>query len=66
MSKLAQHVGRDVMERIFLKRFTELCTSHMLCVRKICAGNFGEFCSVIGKEALENTLVGIINIFEHI
>lgn len=58
MSKLAQHVGRDVMERIFLKRFTELCASPMFCVRKICAGNFGEFCSVIGREALENTLVG--------
>lgn len=59
MSKLAQHLGRDVMERVFLKRFTELCVSPMFCVRKICAGNFGEFCSVIGKEALENTLVGI-------
>lgn len=57
MSKLAKHLGRDVMERIFLKRFTELCTSPMFCIRKICAGNLGEFCSVIGKDALENILV---------
>lgn len=61
MGKLAPHLGRDVMERVFLKRFTELCASPMLMLRKLCAGNFGDFCFVVGKESLEKTLVGIFS-----
>lgn len=57
MSKLAPFLGRDVTERVFLKRFTELCTSPIFFVRKVCAAHFGEFCSVVGKDAFENTLV---------
>lgn len=63
MSKLAQFLGRDVMERVFLKRFTELCVSPTFYIRKICATNFGEFCNVVGTSAFENTLVSIISVF---
>ncbi|KAJ8927571.1 hypothetical protein NQ314_019954 [Rhamnusium bicolor] len=57
MSKLAPLLGRDVTERVFLKRFSELCASHMFYVRKVCASHFGEFCAVVGKDAFEKILL---------
>ncbi|XP_018571086.1 serine/threonine-protein phosphatase 4 regulatory subunit 1 isoform X2 [Anoplophora glabripennis] len=57
MSKLAPLLGRDVTERVFLKRFSELCASHMFYIRKVCAARFGEFCTVVGKDAFEKILL---------
>ncbi|KAJ8922296.1 hypothetical protein NQ315_004236 [Exocentrus adspersus] len=53
MSKLAPLLGRDITERVFLKRFTELCTSHMFYIRKVCAAHIGEFCTVVCKDVFE-------------
>ncbi|KAJ8940759.1 hypothetical protein NQ318_009671 [Aromia moschata] len=57
MGKLASLLGRDVTERIFLKRFSELCASHMFYIRKVCAAHFGEFSAVVGKETFEKVLL---------
>ncbi|CAH1973182.1 unnamed protein product [Acanthoscelides obtectus] len=60
MSKLGPHLGRDITERVFLERFTELCTSPIFFVRKMCADHFGHFCTAIGKEAFEESLVSFL------
>ncbi|KAG5900679.1 hypothetical protein JTB14_005944 [Gonioctena quinquepunctata] len=57
MSKLAPLLGRDITERVFLKRFIDLCASPMFYVRKVCAAHFGEFGAVLGKDAFENILL---------
>ncbi|KAK5642612.1 hypothetical protein RI129_008779 [Pyrocoelia pectoralis] len=57
MSRLAPFLGREVTERVFLQRFSQLCTSKMFCVRKVCASHFGDFCAVIGKEAYDSVLL---------
>ncbi|CAH1106535.1 unnamed protein product [Psylliodes chrysocephalus] len=57
MSKLAPLLGRDVTERVFLGRFTELCSSPMFYIRKVCAAHFGNFCAVVGKDAVEKVLL---------
>ncbi|VEN44895.1 unnamed protein product [Callosobruchus maculatus] len=57
MSKLGPHLGKDITERVFLKRFTESCTSPIFLVRKMCADHFGHFCTAIGKEAFEESLL---------
>lgn len=59
MSKLAPLLGRDVTERVFLGRFTELCSSPMFYIRKVCAAHFGNFCAVVGKDAVEKVLVSV-------
>ncbi|XP_031341311.1 serine/threonine-protein phosphatase 4 regulatory subunit 1-like isoform X4 [Photinus pyralis] len=57
MSRLVPFLGREVTERVFLQRFSQLCMSNMFCVRKVCASHFGDFCAVIGKEAYDNVLL---------
>lgn len=59
MSKMASLLGRDVTERVFLDRFSQLCKNNTFYVRKACASHIGDFCSVIGKDAYEKILVGI-------
>ena len=44
-------------ERLFLQRFTALCTDALFQVRKVCASNFGDFCSVVGSKPTEEILV---------
>lgn len=60
MSKLAPFLGREVTERVFLQRFSQLCSNHMFHVRKVCASRFGDFCAVIGKDAYEHILVSVV------
>lgn len=60
MSRLAHFLGRDVTERVFLQRFLQLCSSSMFYIRKMCAASFGDFCAVVGTEAYEYNLVGIL------
>lgn len=45
------------MERVFLKRFIELCSSQMLCVRKSCAANLANFAVYISKDSFKKNLV---------
>ncbi|XP_076827550.1 serine/threonine-protein phosphatase 4 regulatory subunit 1 isoform X2 [Brachyhypopomus gauderio] len=56
--KMAPMVGKDITERLFLSRFCEMCCDcRMFHVRKVCAANFGDICSVVGGEATEELLL---------
>uniref|UniRef100_A0A8B9JCT7 Serine/threonine-protein phosphatase 4 regulatory subunit 1 n=1 Tax=Astyanax mexicanus TaxID=7994 RepID=A0A8B9JCT7_ASTMX len=56
--KMAPMVGKDITERLFLPRFCEMCCDcRMFHVRKVCAANFGDICSVVGSEATEELLL---------
>ncbi|XP_064640265.1 serine/threonine-protein phosphatase 4 regulatory subunit 1-like isoform X2 [Lineus longissimus] len=57
MSKMAPHIGKVITERIFLPQFTALCTDTLFHVRKVCAANFGDMCSVVGMDATEEHLL---------
>ncbi|KAG0719281.1 Serine/threonine-protein phosphatase 4 regulatory subunit 1 [Chionoecetes opilio] len=57
MSKMAPLIGREMTERLFLQRFTSLCSDALFQVRKVCASNFGDFCSVVGSKPTEDILV---------
>jgi hypothetical protein len=57
MSKLAPLVGHDITRCIFLPRFAELCTDPLFHVRKVCAANFGDMCTVVGQQSTEEVLV---------
>lgn len=57
MSKLAPLLGKDMTERLFLPRFCEMCTDPLFHVRKVCAGNFGDMCTVVGQDNTEQHLL---------
>ena len=57
MSKMAPLVGKDITRRVFMMRFAELCTDALFHVRKVCAANFGDMCTVVGQENTEEFLV---------
>ncbi|KAJ8260306.1 hypothetical protein GJAV_G00179450 [Gymnothorax javanicus] len=58
MCKLVTVLSRDTVERLLLRRFCELCgDARLFQVRKVCAANFGEFCSIVGQEATEKLLM---------
>uniref|UniRef100_A0AAZ3QF32 Serine/threonine-protein phosphatase 4 regulatory subunit 1 n=1 Tax=Oncorhynchus tshawytscha TaxID=74940 RepID=A0AAZ3QF32_ONCTS len=58
--KMAPMVGKDITERLFLPRFCEMCCDcRMFHVRKVCAANFGDICSVVGGDATEELLVHV-------
>lgn len=57
MSRVAPLLGKDITERILLKRFAELCASPLFHVRKQASYYIGYYCPVIGMSAFEKTLV---------
>ncbi|XP_005112857.1 serine/threonine-protein phosphatase 4 regulatory subunit 1 isoform X2 [Aplysia californica] len=57
MSKMAPLLGKDITERLFLPRFSEMCTDPLFHVRKVCAANFGEVASVVGARNCEEYLL---------
>ncbi|KAL5021325.1 hypothetical protein ScPMuIL_000480 [Solemya velum] len=57
MSKMAPLLGREMSERLFLKRYSEMCTDPLMHVRKVCAANFGDICTVVGEESTESQLL---------
>ncbi|CAL8340455.1 unnamed protein product [Merluccius merluccius] len=58
MCKLVTMLSKDTVERLLLMRFCELCSdARLFQVRKVCAANFGEFCSIVGQEATEKLLM---------
>ncbi|GFR82140.1 serine/threonine-protein phosphatase 4 regulatory subunit 1 [Elysia marginata] len=56
MSKMAPLLGKDITDRHFLPRFSEMCTDPLFHVRKVCAANFGEMASVVGVQNSEDIL----------
>ncbi|KAK3765828.1 hypothetical protein RRG08_026297 [Elysia crispata] len=57
MSKMAPLLGKDITDRHFLPRFSEMCTDPLFHVRKVCAANFGEMASVVGVQNSEDILL---------
>ncbi|XP_066522547.1 serine/threonine-protein phosphatase 4 regulatory subunit 1 [Hoplias malabaricus] len=58
MCKLVTMLSKDTVEHLLLLRFCELCSdARLFQVRKVCAANFGEFCSIVGQEATEKILM---------
>lgn len=57
MCRMAPLLGGDLSRRVFLERFAALSADGLFHVRKICAANFGEFCTVVGQEVTESILV---------
>jgi serine/threonine-protein phosphatase 4 regulatory subunit 1 len=51
-------VGKDITEHLILPRFFEMCCDcRAFHVRKVCAANFGDICSVVGQQATEEVLL---------
>lgn len=59
MGKMVSWLGKDVTERVFLDRFTQLCTDTLVLIRKTCALHVSVFASVISKEAFKRALVRV-------
>nr|CAD7460997.1 unnamed protein product [Timema tahoe] len=57
MGKIAPLIGRKSTENLFLEKFALMCADPVFYVRKVCAANFGEFCSIVSVESIENTLL---------
>ncbi|XP_060601846.1 LOW QUALITY PROTEIN: serine/threonine-protein phosphatase 4 regulatory subunit 1-like [Ruditapes philippinarum] len=57
MSKMAPLLGKEMTDRVFLNRFCEMCTDPLFHVRKVCAANFGDFCSVVSQTSAEQKLL---------
>ncbi|XP_033755610.1 serine/threonine-protein phosphatase 4 regulatory subunit 1-like isoform X3 [Pecten maximus] len=57
MSKMAPLLGKEMTERVFLPRYCEMCTDPLFHVRKVCAANFGDFCTVVGQGNTEQQLL---------
>ncbi|RXM91208.1 Serine/threonine-protein phosphatase 4 regulatory subunit 1 [Acipenser ruthenus] len=58
MCKLVSMLTKDTVEHLLLHRFCDLCSDGRLFqVRKVCAANFGDFCSIVGQDATEKHLI---------
>uniref|UniRef100_A0A8C4S5Y1 Serine/threonine-protein phosphatase 4 regulatory subunit 1-like n=1 Tax=Erpetoichthys calabaricus TaxID=27687 RepID=A0A8C4S5Y1_ERPCA len=58
MCKLVSMLTRDTVEYLLLRRFCDLCSdSRLFQVRKVCASNFGDFCTIVGQDATEKLLI---------
>ncbi|XP_073908754.1 serine/threonine-protein phosphatase 4 regulatory subunit 1-like [Castor canadensis] len=58
MCKMIPMVGEYITKCFILPRFCEMCCDYgMFHIRKVCAGNFGDICSVVGQQATEEMLL---------
>lgn len=57
MTKITPLIGSEAAERSFLERFGDLCVDPLFHVRKVCASNFGDMCSVLPQETTEQQLL---------
>uniref|UniRef100_A0A131YZN0 Serine/threonine-protein phosphatase 4 regulatory subunit 1 n=1 Tax=Rhipicephalus appendiculatus TaxID=34631 RepID=A0A131YZN0_RHIAP len=60
MTKMAPYIGKETTAALFLPRFVSLCQDSSFHIRKVCAANFGDFCSIVGQECTEDNL----NVFQ--
>ena len=63
VSKIVRFLGKNVTEKVFLCHFSRLCSDVSFHVRRACAANFGEICSVVGEQLTESILVSIFLFF---
>jgi len=57
MVRISPLVSRDVVEKLFLPKFCELCSESMFHIRKVCATSIGEMCRVVGPQLSEEFLL---------
>jgi hypothetical protein len=57
MCRLAPLIGSKLAEKLFLKRYLELCEDNDMMVRRTCVTHFGEMCIAVGREMLFCKLV---------
>ncbi|GAB1861274.1 Serine/threonine-protein phosphatase 4 regulatory subunit 1 [Camponotus japonicus] len=57
MCRLAPLIGSELTEKVFLRRFLDLCEDNDMMVRRTCATHFGEMCVAVGKEKLYSKLI---------
>ncbi|XP_070575375.1 serine/threonine-protein phosphatase 4 regulatory subunit 1-like isoform X3 [Ptychodera flava] len=57
LTKMAPLLGSEITVRVVLPRFSELCTDSLFHIRKVCAANFGDICSVVGSKHTEDILL---------
>uniref|UniRef100_A0A1A8RZU2 Protein phosphatase 4, regulatory subunit 1-like n=1 Tax=Nothobranchius rachovii TaxID=451742 RepID=A0A1A8RZU2_9TELE len=58
MCKVVTMLSKDTVEHLLLPRFCDLCSdARLFQVRKVCATNFGEICSIVGQESTEKLLM---------
>lgn len=57
MCRLAPLIGSEITEKVFLRRYLNLCEDIDMMVRRTCATHFGEMCTAVGKEKLFSKLV---------
>ncbi|XP_072751644.1 serine/threonine-protein phosphatase 4 regulatory subunit 1 isoform X5 [Anoplolepis gracilipes] len=57
MCRLAPLIGSELTEKVFLRRYLDLCEDNDMIVRRTCATHFGEMCVAVGKEKLYSKLI---------
>ncbi|XP_067211708.1 serine/threonine-protein phosphatase 4 regulatory subunit 1 isoform X2 [Linepithema humile] len=57
MCRLAPLIGSEITEKVFLRRYLDLCEDNDMMVRRTCATHFGEMCTAVGKGKLFNELI---------
>lgn len=57
MVRISLLVSKDVVEKLFLPKFCELCSESMFHIRKVCATSIGEMCRIVGPQLAEQYLV---------
>ncbi|XP_075819347.1 serine/threonine-protein phosphatase 4 regulatory subunit 1-like isoform X6 [Microtus pennsylvanicus] len=56
--RMASMLNKNIVKRLLLPRFCELCSDGKLFqVRKVCATHFGDICHAVGQEATEQFLI---------
>ncbi|XP_064467048.1 serine/threonine-protein phosphatase 4 regulatory subunit 1-like isoform X2 [Ornithodoros turicata] len=61
MTKMAPYMGKDMTVDLFLPPFVNLCQDSSFHVRKVCAANFGDFCTIVGQECTEDNLLSVFH-----
>ncbi|XP_067934475.1 serine/threonine-protein phosphatase 4 regulatory subunit 1-like isoform X2 [Watersipora subatra] len=57
MVRISLLVSKDVVEKLFLPKFCELCSESMFHIRKVCATSIGEMCRIVGPQLAEQYLL---------
>jgi len=57
MTKITPLIGSENAQHSFLRRFGDLCADPLFHVRKVCASNFGDMCSVLTQDTTEQQLL---------
>ncbi|XP_029160392.1 serine/threonine-protein phosphatase 4 regulatory subunit 1-like isoform X6 [Nylanderia fulva] len=57
MCRVAPLIDSELTEKIFLKRYLDLCEDNDMMVRRTCATHFAEMCVAVGKDHVKAKLI---------